>query len=679
VNKRFAFVFSILFIATIPLAAEPIYLTFVTSGSGQIDKGQVSLRLDQINATISEVVHVDTSNRSAQILEHPGGRRLYVFVYDFLFSSPENLLEARNTTESFLAKIHKDDLIAVAGITAQDGLKMFCAPTADRNKVIAGLNWMGQKRIEGMMEGPEGNLYPEDFAARGNPITRLPDAEFLKNIRTYAVPEKDRKEVRPILLQSIADLGFLLSALDGRKHLILFSPGTDTGGLSINLPLRDKAPKRKRSPDQPIEIEHEDLDTITDTSLTRERIERDAARRGPTKKPQKQSGETLPDLIAGTDTHVHIFHKGPEEHGVFKNLATRTNGNFIGPAADLNATIDQILASDKNFYVIKADAPTEKMKDLNDVNLEVQGKEVEVASKWLIPKTPSNYTSLEKKAKISEMIYKTYNPAPASYRFWSDFLLEPDGSRIPSFVQIDGPFLLQNKAEMLDLEFYGFTTDKDGEVVDSTYFVFSIDLTNKGLQEKLRSSGVKIWNVLLGNLEPATVHWTIVNLETSEMLDQSVEIDGIQNSMTMSHPFFPAMNLNWMVWPSPTSNITKRGKEIVYPYKEGKDMLFFPDISPFLKKSVDGQVFFLRVYNLPSAGKIPSVRVSLVDSNGKTNEVKTLGLLQNPTPVEPKGLGLFWRLATLPDVPAGDYQLIISTTDPAKNQEITRELTAQVQ
>jgi hypothetical protein len=117
----------------------------------------------------------------------------------------------------------------------------------------------------------------------------------------------------------------------------------------------------------------------------------------------------------------------------------------------------------------------------------------------------------------------------------------------------------------------------------------------------------------------------------------------------------------------------------VYHYKEGKDMLFFPDISPFLKKSVDGQVFFLRVYNLPSAGKIPSVRVSLVDSNGKTNEVKTLGLLQNPTPVEPKGLGLFWRLATLPDVPAGDYQLIISTTDPAKNQEITRELTAQVQ
>ena len=661
-----------------PLAGESAYLTFLTPGGGPIDKSQVKLRLEETNAVISEVLYVDTANRSPQILSHPGGRRLYVFVYDFLFSTTESLIRARKITESFLGKIDQGDLIAVAGINGQDGLKMFCAPTADRNKVLAGLNWMGQKKMPGMFEGPEGNLYPEDFTTTTPSVTLIPDATFMQNIKTYAIGEKDKKEARPILLQSIADLGFLLSALDGRKHVILFTPGIDTGGLSINLPLRAKAPKRQQTAEAPVEPERDDLDSIMDTSITREKIEKRAASLGRKKGP-KQSGETLPDLIAGSDAHIHIFHHGPEEHGLFKNLASRTNGNFIPAEPDVNTAIEKILSADKTYYVVKAETSSEKMKDLNNVRLEVHGKDVTTSSKWLVPKNPANYTSLEKKAKIAESIYKNYGQSPAGYRFWSDFVLDQNSSRIPSFVQIDGSVLLKNKAEFVDLEFYGFSVDRNGAVLDCAYFVFSLDLTNKSLQEKLKSSGVKIWNVLLGNMEPATINWTILNLQTNQMLDQSVQIEGIAPAMTMSNPFFPAINLNWMVWPAPTTTHTKRGKEISYPYREGKDMFFFPDMSPALKKSVDGQVFYLKVYNLSTPGKIPTVRVTLVDSGGKANEVKTLGLLQNPTPVEPKGMGLFWRLATLPDIPPGDYQLRISTLDPAKNQEIIRQLKTNVQ
>ncbi|MCI0414369.1 hypothetical protein L0222_16455, partial [bacterium] len=365
--------------------------------------------------------------------------------------------------------------------------------------------------------------------------------------------------------------------------------------------------------------------------------------------------------------------------GLFKNLAERTKGNFFVSPTDVNGLIDQILSSDRTYYVVKADAATDKIKDLNNVKLEVQGKEVTVSPKWLIPKTPANFTALEKKAKIAESIYKNYGKPPANYRFWADFLLDQNSSRIPAFVQIDGPSLLQNKAELVDLEFYAFSIDKNGSVLDYSYFVFSLDLTNKSLQDKLRTTGVKIWNVLLGNLQPTTIHWNIVNLQTNEMMGQSVQIEGIEPAMTMTQPFFPSMNLNWMVWPNPTQNLTKRGKEISYPYREGKDMVFFPDFSPVLKRSVDGQVFYLRVYNLQTPGKIPTVRVSLVDGGGKSNEVQTLGLMQNPTPVEPKGMGLFWRLARLPDVAPGNYQLKISTLDPSKNQEIVRQVRTTVQ
>jgi hypothetical protein len=677
VNKKSLLCLLILFV-TVPLWAAPVYLTFTGKAEGAIDKSQVHLKLEELDVPVTDLLFVDTGNRTSQVLAHPGGRRLYVFVYDFIFSTPESLLQARKTTEAFLAKIPTDDLISIAGITAQDGLKLFCTPTADRNKVIAGLNWIGKKKLEGMVEGPEGNLYPEDFSESAKPLALSTDDVFLQNIKSYAVAEKDKKEIRPVLLQSIADLGFLLSALDGRKHVILFSPGADSSGLSINLPLREKVSKKKTTDANAAEPEHQDLDSIMDTTITQEKMEKMASA-GPRKKPQKQSGETLPDLIAGTDAHVHIFHSGSQEFGLFKNLASRTEGTFVTTGTDVNSTIDQIVSSDKTFYVVSANAATDKMKDLNAVHLDVQNQEVKVSTKWLVPKIPSNYTSTEKKAKVAENIYKNYVHPPDSFHFWADFMLGENNSRIPAFVQIDGPSLLQTKADLLDLEFYAFATDKTGAVLDFSYFVFSLDLKNKTLVDKLKNSGIKIWNVLLGNLQPATIHWTIVNLQTNEMLDQSVPIEGIESSMTLTQPFFPSMNLNWIVWPQPNQTSTKRGLEISYPYKEGKDLMFFPDISPVLKKAAEGQVFYLRAYNLSTPGKIPNMRVSLVDSGGKANEVKTLGLLQNPTPVEPKGMGMFWRLGAVPDLAPGDYQLKISTLDPAKNQEIVREFITHVQ
>jgi len=659
--------------------AESVYLTFVDPSGGPIQKGQVSLKLEELDSPVSDLVLIDTANRSPEILSHPAGRRLYVFVFDFLFSSPDSLLQARKTTEAFINAIDKTDLIAVAGITGQDGLKMYCVPTVDRNKVFAGLNLMGQKKVEGMMEGPEGNLYPEQFTPNTTPVALVPDETFAQNIKTYAISEKEKKEARPVLLQSVADLGFLLSSLKGRKHVILFTPGSDTGGLSINLPLRDKAPKKKKGQlDQPVEIAHEDFDSITDTSLTEERVQAKASA-GPRKRPRKEKGETLPDLVAGTDAHVHIFHGGAQEHDLFKQLASRTGGNFYAPGTDTNTAIRQILSSDKTYYAIKVEAATDKMKDLNTVKLQVQGKEVLSSHKWLIPKTPANFTSMEKKAKIAENIYKPEFKTPKHFHFWTDFVLDPGGSRIPSFVQIDGPQVLQTKEEIIDLEFYAFATDETGAVLDCSYFVFSLDLTNKSLQERLKSSGIKIWNVLLGNMKASSVHWTILNLQTSEMFSQSVPVTGLNTDMTMTQPFFPSMNLNWMAWPNPMQNQTKRGIPISYPYIEGKDMVFFPEFSPVLKRTDEKQVVFLRVFNLPVPGKIPRMKMALVDSAGKTTDVPVLGLMQNPTAMEAGGMGMFWQLGKLPEIVPGNYRLRVSTFEPAQNKEIIREVTATVQ
>jgi hypothetical protein len=42
-------------------------------------------------------------------------------------------------------------------------------------------------------------------------------------------------------------------------------------------------------------------------------------------------------------------------------------------------------------------------------------------------------------------------------------------------------------------------------------------------------------------------------------------------------------------------------------------------------------------------------------------------------------MGMFWRLAAVPDLAPGDYRLKISALDPTNNQEIVREIPAHVQ
>ena len=156
--KKLVTLFSLFLLISVWGHAEIMYVTVVDSdASASPQKSDIALKIDKKDAAVTEFAVVDTAARSAEMLSHPAGRRQYFLLYDLLHSQPEDIVTARKTTETFLAKLGKDDLVAIASLGQKTGFRILSGLTTDRNKINTGLNLLGIEKIEGMVQGPDGN------------------------------------------------------------------------------------------------------------------------------------------------------------------------------------------------------------------------------------------------------------------------------------------------------------------------------------------------------------------------------------------------------------------------------------------------------------------------------------------------------------------------------------------
>jgi len=188
-------------------------MTFLSKDS--LSKSDLILKLDEKEVPIVDFLKVDLASRDPISLSHPAGRRQFIFLVDFLYLSPSQVLEARKLIQGFVEQIPKEDLVALAGITNEDGLRFFSGLTTDRSKLIAGWNSMGQVVLNGMTEGPDGNFYPANFSASPPALQLLSEDAFLGNLKAYTVPEKAKAGMAPLFVQSFVDL----SSQIGRAHV----------------------------------------------------------------------------------------------------------------------------------------------------------------------------------------------------------------------------------------------------------------------------------------------------------------------------------------------------------------------------------------------------------------------------------------------------------------------------
>jgi hypothetical protein len=277
---------------------------------------------------------------------------------------------------------------------------------------------------------------------------------------------------------------------------------------------------------------------------------------------------------------------------------------------------------------------------------------------------------------VSDAIYVD-RPLKPGYHVWSDFLLENNVTKIPIFLQIAGNDILKQDLPDLALEFYGFAL-KDRSVIDSALIPVRLDLKNKNLKGRLPSSGLKAWNVLLADEGPITVRFVIANWKTGEISTATSHLDINGSALTVTNVFFPSLNLDWIIWPTPGDAQNRRGISVKYPYSVGYD-LFFPDLTPQLSKSEKGRFFYFKIYNKSADSKNPPIHVRFTDGQNQPVEISDFALGQKPNALSQEGMELFWKILSLPDVAPGSYQFQVDILDPLNGQHLRRETGVQVQ
>lgn len=653
--------FNFLFLACIVLScasarAESMYLTFLApEAAGSIQKSEVSFKINKKDTPITEFFSVDVAQHASEILNHPAGRRHYIFVYDLIFSKPQDLVQARKTTAEFLEKLETDDLFAIAAVSNKASLRFFSGFTTDRNSLIAGLNAIGKETVEGMIQGPDGNYYPAGFSKALPPIELLQEEQFLGNLKTILPDPAIKADLRSNFVEGIINLASFLSKIEGRKNVILFSPGFSLEGIKQGRSSAGEEPELVMDGEEGVEGG----------------VDLGAEKKGTS---FEYDIEAIPDYVAGSDSHVHIFSPGPEDNEFYKDLSKKTNGVYLKSGSDLGAGIAQILASDKFFYVIGWNGATEKnFQELSSIKIDVSGKKVLAPPKWLAPTPFRQYSPAERQMHIAKAIHANYQQPSSSTYFWSDYLFEDGISKVPVFIQIPASDLLKGTA----LDFYGFTMNSEGRILDFYSSPVLLDQRNENLMNQLAKAGVKIWNVLLADKGPTQVRWIIVNSMTGETITHSEKLNIKDSELTITTPFFPALKFDWIVWPKATVTENRRGVEIKYPYRIGEEY-FFPDLSPEIERKEKGRIFYFKIYNIPPNTKNPPIMLQLTDRSGKSVKIEEFGLKQKPESLAAGGLELFWKIVSFPDVPAGPYRFQVHIGDTARNLEFVREIKMEI-
>jgi VWFA-related protein len=653
--------------------AETMYLTLLNSNATK--KEDVAVKLDKKDASVSDFLVVDVSNRSPEVLSHPAGRRQYLLLFDLLHSKPEEIVQARNFTTTFLEKLGKDDLVAVAAIGKTTGLRFLSGFTTDRNKINAGLNAIGIEKLDGVLQGPDGNLYSLQFAPQAHSVALIPEDKFLANVTLGIGPEEKKKadDTISLFVGALSDLALSLASMEGRKNLVLFSPGFDTKGAKIEV-------SEENFSDKYVDVSIRD-DTYINT------VEEDRAQQEARRKQERERApggpavqvDGIPEFVAGTFTSVQMVSPSGQEYDFFKKLTAHNGGQYLRQVQDPAAGADQILNVDKKYVIIGFDGKTEReFKKAHDLKITAAGSDVPTSG-WVSPRPFANYTQVERRIHLSEAVYKNYDQPIGGEKFWADVVFEHGQPHIPVFAQLPGTGLIKKDIDNLALEFYSFLVNADGTIVDFAAIPVRMDLKNKQLRERLNQSGIKVWSQLLGNPGQATVRCVLVDSTFGDTITFTNPLEIQSAELTTSYPFFPATNLQWLVWPKPQDQQSKRGVQLRYPYEMGSEQMFFPDLTPSLKKDESGQVVYFKIYNKPAGAKNPPIKLQLQDQSGKSTEIDQFALMQNPKDIEQGGMELFWKLQAIPDVPPGTYQFKVNIKDMTKNKEVVRTIPMLVQ
>ncbi len=642
----------------------------------------------------AEVAHVpgESSERNTVTDLPPAGWRQFLLFFDFSFTSPRGVIAAQEAAAAFVSDIvHPDDLLSVVSYDHVAGLRLLCPFTLDRVQVEDAIAELGLSKATRITDpiGYDFRVLYEMVAGGGEEETAgdLNIADNLFAIYQQAMRSDFERYIGTTVdyVSELGELGKMMQAARGRKHLVFFSQGFDDkvlAGHDLNQLVGDSIAwqnNRLDLVDPASRFGSAELRASLEDAL--EELRRadavihaiDTSGLG-----SESSGLSGGDPFSGYAIGRHRGLQGLTyfSDGTSGTLTFNTN-DLIGALADLEERT-------RAFYVV---AYTREPDDPPVVDLRVEmtvpGAEVVSAPSRLAPPPDSEQmTPAQRQMQLAEYITKGIEQDEMTFSLKAiPFAGEGGVARLAVVLEIPWAQLEALAGARTDdrteLEILGYVMDKDGRMLDFFSGGIGLDL------DRLRSAPVsglpfRYYNLLWARPGDYNVRVLVRESTLGRMSTYTTEClvpDFAAGELSLSGPVFidtahPGMVLRGIKPASPPEH--KAGGPVAYPFVLGERELT-PRVVPVISPG-DYLPVLLVAHHLgrqPATGQVQAtVSVEAVNAMGVSRNLGDVVIVETVVDPAADSTSFLISIRVPEDTHDGFYDLRVTVGDAVTGQRV---------
>jgi VWFA-related protein len=429
---------------------------------------------------------------------NPAARRSFLLLFDLSYSQPNSLERARAAARKFVKEIvQRRDLVAVATIDVDHGLRMLTAFTTDRELVATAVDQPFSFHSADPLQIANTSAYDKVDRmsnSKGGDVDTSVIGDHMKNMIELAT-KANEDFVRRRVEQEIGaldDLARTLRAVTGRKQVVLLSEGFDSKMLTG----RDA---RDPTDDQ------QELSQVSTGAIWRADVD---ARLG------NSASQTLLGRMArtfrGSDVVLHAIDvrglrvQNDVQEGAQLNsnaglyaLTRPTGGDVLQNSNDLAGGFSRLLHRQEVVYVLGFRAPAEQPGAFHELTVRLAGLPKGARISHRAGYYESGGESRQERLLTNAEIIM--NDVPQSGvrvdALAAAFPQRSGPAQVPVILQIDCSDLLKSYlGDIMPVEVFIYAFDRDGVVRDRAYQQIALDLDKVG--DRLREGGVKYYATL---------------------------------------------------------------------------------------------------------------------------------------------------------------------------------------
>jgi VWFA-related protein len=562
----------------------------------------------------------------------PAAWRQFLLFFDLGFNSARGIKVAQESADEFMREsIRPDDLVAVASFSHVGAVQLLSPFTLDRTQTYEAIATLGLSQA-GKVVDPVGfdlqNAYDELLGTGGGAPpgggagAQASGGEMMDTLEAMRRSDFQRYQgVTVSFVNQLGELGKMMQAARGRKHVILFSQGFDDKALT----------------GQSLEELQRDSNLVQQNRLDLV----DGETRFGSAEIRSALEKAIEELRDG-DTVIHAFDTSELGGGTMGNglqflsfVSSETSGTLTFNTNDISGALADLEESTSAFYVV---AYSREPGDPAVVDLELEvtrdGAEILSAPSRLAP--PPDFADMDaaqRQMQLAEFLGKGIEQSGMSFEAEAiPFVGEGNVNRVATLIEIPWRQLEEIAEDRgdgrVEIEMLGYLLDDDDRILDFFARGTGLDLTE--LEATVRSGlPFRYYDLLWSRPGYYRVRVLLRESGSGRISTQTISVsvpDYVAGRPSLSGPVFvdrahPGMLMRGIDADAPPER--RIGGPVAYPFLLGGRELT-PDVVPTVPR---GQpVYFLLVaHHLdrhPMTGKVmSSVNAILVDAFGNTREV----------------------------------------------------------